>query len=253
MERETLMETLRTSSQKETRSCIRLPQVTLDFHRPLPEAERLLFLGGRPPKAVWVQQLLENRARPSIYAVDHGVDACRRAGLPPTLLIGDADSAAPENWRWGEMQAERVERHPVEKDFTDTQLALQRATEGGPAVLLLTGAFGGRFDHAYSTIFSAAQVKAPCVLADERELAAYVHDGERLTLTFGKRPKALSLLPMTAEAEGVTLEGTHWPLMDATLCQGRPNAVSNVLESGSDSCTIQTGTGCVALYVCWEE
>ena len=161
------METLRTSSQKETRSCIRLPQVTLDFHRPLPEAERLLFLGGRAPAVPWLQEW--RRAWPSadVYAVDHGVDACRRAGLSPTLLIGDADSAAPENWRWGEARAARVERHPVEKDFTDTQLALQRATEGGPAVLLLTGAFGGRFDHAYSTIFSAAQVKAPCVLAEE--------------------------------------------------------------------------------------
>ncbi|MGN0938731.1 MAG: thiamine diphosphokinase [Selenomonas sp.] len=247
MERETVMEMQKTSE----RTTIHLPQGTLDFHRPLPERARLLVLGGRAPAVPWLQEW--RRAWPSadVYAVDHGVDACRRAGLSPTLLIGDADSATPENWRWGEARAARVERHPVEKDFTDTQLALRRAMEDGSAVLLLTGAFGGRFDHAYSTIFSAAQVQTPCVLADERELVVYVHGGERLTVAFRQQPKALSLLPMTAEAEGVTLQGTHWPLTDAVLCQGRPNAVSNVVEKSSKDCTLQVREGCIALYACF--
>ena len=247
MERETVMEMQKTSE----RTTIHLPQGTLDFHRPLPERARLLVLGGRAPAVPWLQEW--RRAWPSadVYAVDHGVDACRRAGLSPTLLIGDADSATPENWRWGEARAARVERHPVEKDFTDTQLALRRAMEDGSAVLLLTGAFGGRFDHAYSTIFSAAQVQTPCVLADERELVVYVPGGERLTVAFRQQPKALSLLPMTAEAEGVTLQGTHWPLTDAVLCQGRPNAVSNVVEKSSKDCTLQVREGCIALYACF--
>ncbi len=247
MERETVMEMQKTSE----RTTIHLPQGTLDFHRPLPERARLLVLGGRAPAVPWLQEW--RRAWPSadVYAVDHGVDACRRAGLSPTLLIGDADSATPENWRWGEARAARVERHPVEKDFTDTQLALRRAMEDGSAVLLLTGAFGGRFDHAYSTIFSAAQVQTPCVLADERELVVYVHGGERLTVAFRQQPKALSLLPMTAEAEGVTLQGTHWPLTDAVLCQGRPNAVSNVVEGSSKDCRLEVRKGCVALYTCF--
>ena len=247
MERETVMEMQKTSE----RTTIHLPQGTLDFHRPLPERARLLVLGGRAPAVPWLQEW--RRAWPSadVYAVDHGVDACRRAGLSPTLLIGDADSAVLENWRWGEARAARVERHPVEKDFTDTQLALRRATEGGAAVLLLTGAFGGRFDHAYSTIFSAAQVQVPCVLADEREFVAYVHGGERLTVAFRQQTKALSLLPMTAEAEGVTLQGTHWPLTDAVLCQGRPNAVSTAVEKSSKDCTLQVREGCIALYACF--
>ena len=247
MERETVMEMQKTSE----RTTIHLPQGTLDFHRPLPERARLLVLGGRAPAVPWLQAWRQAWPSADVYAVDHGVDACRRAGLSPTLLIGDADSATPENWRWGEARAARVERHPVEKDFTDTQLALRRAMEDGSAVLLLTGAFGGRFDHAYSTIFSAAQVQTPCVLADERELVVYVHGGERLTVAFRQQPKALSLLPMTAEAEGVTLQGTHWPLTDAVLCQGRPNAVSNVVEGSSKDCRLEVRKGCVALYTCF--
>ena len=247
MERETVMEMQKTSE----RTTIHLPQGTLDFHRPLPERARLLVLGGRAPAVPWLQAWRQAWPSADVYAVDHGVDACRRVGLSPTLLIGDADSAAPENWRWGEARAARVERHPVEKDFTDTQLALRRAMEDGSAVLLLTGAFGGRFDHAYSTIFSAAQVQTPCVLADERELVVYVHGGERLTVAFRQQPKALSLLPMTAEAEGVTLQGTHWPLTDAVLCQGRPNAVSNVVEGSSKDCRLEVRKGCVALYTCF--
>ena len=151
---------------------------------------------------------------------------------------------------WGEAHAAHVERHPVEKDFTDTQLALRHASQDD-AILLLTGAFGGRFDHAYSTMFSAAQVKTPCLLADERETVAYLRAGETLTLHCHTQPKAISLLPMTAAVTGVTTTGLHWPLQGATLAQALPNAVSNVFEATARDCTIFIRSGCLAVYACW--
>lgn len=229
---------------------IELPQVTFDFHQPLPDATCVLFLGGRMPSDAWAGKMLALQKNASIVAVDRGVATCRRLDLSPAVLLGDADSAANDDWAWGEAHAAHVERHPVEKDFTDTQLALRHASQDD-AILLLTGAFGGRFDHAYSTMFSATQVKTPCVLADERETIAYLHAGETLTLHCHTQPKAISLLPMTAAVTGVTAKGLHWPLKGATLTQVLPNAVSNVLEADTRDCTISIRSGCLAVYACW--
>lgn len=239
--------------EEPARTGIQLPQATLQYTGRLPSIDRLLVLDGRPPEAEWLHAMVNLLApQHDIYAVDHGVDACHTAGVAPSVLLGDADSATLDSWRWGTDHAISIEKYQREKDLTDTQLALVRATKGEPATLIITGTFGGRFDHAYSTIFSAAQLKSiPCILADEHELIVYVHAGRQMTLVCERRPKAISLLPMTAEARGVTFTGTHWELHDATLYQKQSNAVSNELEAGGNRCMLQIRTGCVALYACW--
>lgn len=239
-----------TSSHLPKNSCIELPQATCEFHRPLPKTATMLFLGGRAPSEAWAHSLLDGNTCAAICAVDRGVAICRTLMLSPDMLLGDADSATSDDWAWGEAHAKRIERHPVRKDLTDTQLALHRMDDSN-TVLLLTGAFGGRFDHAYSTIFSAAQAKGTCVLADERESIAYVRAGETLSLHCHKQPKAISLLPMTSNVTGVTATGLYWPLADATLAQAMPNTVSNVLADGAHDCTISIQTGCLAVYACW--
>ena len=235
-----------------TSETLQLPQFQGDFHRPLPDICRVLLLGGRPPAIDWLHAALVTLPAPEIWAVDHGIDLCRQADLPPHLLIGDADSATPENWAWGCRSATRVERHPIEKDLTDTQLALMRAAKGSPSALLLSGAFGGRFDHAFSTTFSAAQHLGTCLLADEAEIMLFVHSGEQLSIKCLQAPQALSLLPLTAQVQGVTLRGTHWQLVNATLTQTCPNAVSNELEGTHRHVDVSVAQGTLGLYLCYE-
>ena len=48
-----------------------------------------------------------------------------------------------------------ITKVPTKKDVTDTQLALQMIkAEYNEAVVIMTGAWGGRFDHAFSAVFS---------------------------------------------------------------------------------------------------
>ncbi|MDD7055577.1 MAG: thiamine diphosphokinase, partial [Selenomonadaceae bacterium] len=148
-----------------------------------------------------------------------------------------------------------IDKYQREKDDTDTQLALRTASEAahGQATLLLTGAFGGRFDHAYSTIFSASRAQVPVVLADEKEACCFLHAGESLRITCKQHPKAFSLLPLTDAVTGVTLQGAHWPLADATLTQACPNAISNELESADNALSLSIRSGILAVYCCWQE
>ncbi|MGN0950949.1 MAG: thiamine diphosphokinase [Mitsuokella sp.] len=210
----------------------------------------LLVSGGRAPAGSWLQEMAAGR---DVWAVDHGLDACRKAGILPDRLIGDGDSAKPASWQWAKEQNVPIAKFPVEKDDTDTQLALKMAKGAGFPAAIVTGAFGGRFDHALSTMMSCAFAPLPCLVSDERETLVFVRGGETLQVTPKIAPKAISLLPFTAVCEGVTLQGTHWPLKNAVLTQKSMRAVSNVLEKGHDSLTISLEDGLLGLCFVWKE
>ncbi|WP_443873210.1 thiamine diphosphokinase, partial [Mitsuokella multacida] len=146
--------------------CLQLPQLRLQGPLACFQDACLLVVGGRAPEAAWLREAAKGR---EVCAVDHGLDACLAAGIRPQRLIGDGDSAAPAAWQLAKEQHIPIEQFPVEKDDTDTQLALKLAREAGFPAAIVTGAFGGRFDHALSTVTSCAFAPLPCLLADERE------------------------------------------------------------------------------------
>ncbi|MBR1693952.1 MAG: thiamine diphosphokinase, partial [Selenomonas sp.] len=150
----------------------------------------LLITGGRAPAARWLAQL---PTPAKIYAADRGLDTCRTQNIIPDYILGDGDSATESTWNWGKNLGVPLEEFSVAKDLTDTQLALAKM-KAAPAIII-TGAFGGRFDHLYSLMFSCASQQVPCLLSDEQETLAFVKTGEELTFHFKQHPHAISLLP----------------------------------------------------------
>ena len=132
---------------------LQLPQLCLQGALSCFQQACLLVVGGRAPEVEWLRKASEGRI---VWAVDHGLDACLAAGIVPQRLIGDGDSAAPAAWHFAEKKGIPIEKFPPEKDDTDTQLALRIAKEAGFPAAIVTGAFGGRFDHALSTVMSCA-------------------------------------------------------------------------------------------------
>lgn len=229
------------------KNSILLPELKAEFNYDLPKKELLLIGGGRAPAKAWLQSISKGK---TVWCIDHGLDCCRQADILPQRLIGDGDSAAQENWQWAAEQNIPIAQFPPEKDFTDTQLALQMAAEEQSTVIL-SGAMGGRFDHAYSTILSFAHSGLPGCIADELETIFFLREGEKLQLHFAKEPKAVSLLPMTAQVTDVKLTGVHWPLNNALLEQHLPYAVSNRLAG--KKITLSIGQGILGIYICWNE
>lgn len=213
-------------------------------------AQEILFVaGGRAPSLDWLRTVASGR---KIFCVDKGVEACRVCGIVPNFLIGDFDSASLDSVEWARAKKIPVEKYPADKDFTDTQLALRRAAEiFGEHVAILTGCFGGRADHLYSTVFTCAASERKIFLADEREIIFFVRGGESVDVNFFREPKALSLLPMTTTCEGVTTKNLHWELNGAILTQIFPNATSNRIDAKKIS--VSVGCGTLAIYFCFAE
>ena len=209
-------------------------------------SEVLLISGGRKPSIDWFNEVKLNRP---IYCIDHGVDLCREVNAVPELLIGDLDSATGDSIQWALDNNINIERHLVDKDFTDTQLALAQINDSSFAII--TGAFGGRLDHLFSILFTCANSQVKSCLADDREIVIFVSNNESVSIEFKSKPLALSLLPITDICKGVNIEGVHWPLQFANLRQSMPNAVSNRVESKTVNISVKEGK--LAVYLCFTE
>ena len=124
---------------------ITLPeQVEIDI--PSSQTKTMLIVsGGRAPSLKWLKAIAPDK---KICCVDHGIDACKAADILPDFLFGDNDSASSESWDWAETHNVTINKYPREKDLTDTQLALLQTAGNN---VILTGAFGGRLDHLFST------------------------------------------------------------------------------------------------------
>ena len=112
-------------------SNIYLPQITMALSHSLTMPPTLMVIGGRAPKKGWLSSVVESNNIETIIAADKGLDALRGDGIVPTLMIGDDDSVSDESLAWSRAKNIPKEKFPVEKDYTDTQLVLQKIKAGG--------------------------------------------------------------------------------------------------------------------------
>ncbi|MBQ6373975.1 MAG: thiamine diphosphokinase [Clostridia bacterium] len=172
---------------------------------------------------------------------DGGWQVAAAAGVTPDLVIGDFDSsAAPRDLP--------VERHPVEKDDTDTLLCLKRGLSMGFEDFFIVGGFGGRLDHTlanFQTLNYAAARGARAVMCDGASWATVLRDGQ---LTLPRRPGKLSVFALDTACEGVTLRGTKYDVTDITLTSARPLGMGN--DFSGDAAAIRVRSGALLVLVC---
>ena len=224
-----------------------LPQLEIEFD-PKVDVRQVLVLGGRAPRSSWLRQAASGK---TVWAADRGAEACRTAEIKPACVLGDFDSISVEAREWLEGWGVETEQFPTDKDYTDFQLCLSRMKGD----LLVTGCWGGRFDHAFSNIFSAlwgnewgADIQ---VFADESEALIPLRGDSEVELFFDIPPVAVSLLPLSGECENVTIRGVKWELNNVKLTQGRPYAISNVPVD--DRISVEIGSGFLGVYCLFDE
>jgi hypothetical protein len=96
-----------------------------------------------------------------VIAVDGGLDHALNVGLEPRYLVGDLDSVTDEGLTWAARHAS-IDRHPTDKDRTDTELALVLAATLDPDRITLIGG-GDRLDHTIAAIGSLGALSVTSV------------------------------------------------------------------------------------------
>lgn len=180
-----------------------------------------------------------------VIAADGGARSLDRLGRRPDRLIGDLDSVEPSLVERLASSDVMVDRHPLDKEASDTELAVEVALEGGATEVVLLGAFGGsRVDHQLANVLlltdpalAGRNVRAVWAWAQVRA----IRDGELLVLG-GAVGETVTLLPVGGDVTGVTTDGLRWPLEAATLRMGRSRGLSNEVASVPASVRIEVGT-----------
>ena len=184
-----------------------------------------------------------------ILCADGGWQLAQKAGAKPDLVIGDFDSS-------NQPGRGPVERHPVEKDDTDTMLCLKKGLSMGFDEFLIVGGFGGRIDHTlanFQAMRYAADRAATVEMNDGESWATVVEGGAARVRAdaIGGGPVKLSVFALDRKCRGVTVRGTKWAVEDAVWTNGFPLGVSNVITG--EYAEIAVKEGALLVTLCREE
>lgn len=178
-----------------------------------------------------------------VIACDSGYRHALAAGITPDVLLGDFDSYTMP------LPADIPILHfPVDKDDTDTMLAVRHALQCDCDDLVLYGALGGRLDHAYANLqaaaFAAEHGAAFRIMAQDNVCYA-LHDS---AMTLDRVPGySVSLLAHSQCCVGVNATGLKYPVEDLTLENTFPLGVSNAFAAEQATIRVKEGTLLVIL------
>ena len=180
----------------------------------------------------------------AVIAADGGVAALDGLGRRPDRLVGDLDSADAALVERLEAAGVVVDRHPTDKEASDTELAVRAAIAGGATRVDLLGATGGeRLDHELANLLLLAEPDFEGV--DLRAVAGATtiraaRGGQSLALEGGEGD-LITLLPIGGDARGVTTTGLRWALDGAALRMGGSRGLSNVVVEYGASVRLTDG------------
>ena len=176
-------------------------------------------------------------------AADAGLHLCERLGVRPDVVLGDFDSM---DVRQAPADCIRV---PVEKDDTDTMLAVKTGLERGETEFHIYGGMGGR-----RTDHTIANFQALLYLARRGAQGWLYGQGERYTavcggtVTFPARDRGiLSVFCLGADARDVSIQGGQYPLHHAVLTAEFPLGVSNHFVGRPITVSVRDGSLLIGL------
>jgi thiamine pyrophosphokinase len=181
-----------------------------------------------------------------VIAADGGLDHARAAGLTPAGLIGDLDSVSEEGLAWAQQHA-TIQRHPIDKAATDTELAVAFAAGMNPSRVIMVAGGGDRLDHTLAAIGALGAIALTSVPLVEcwwgGQYLQVVHGPARVTIKIGSPggETRISLLAMHGTCTGVTLSGTKWPLERAELQPLVGHGLSNIAIEPDVELALSTG------------
>ena len=166
-----------------------------------------------------------------VVAADGGARGARRLGFTIDLVVGDGDSLTPAELERLAAAHVEIRRAPLDKDESDTELAILAAVERAADKLTVVGAFGGpRLDHALANVALLALPALngrSCELLDPTARVRLLTGPATLELP-GRAGDIVSLLPFGDGVLGVTTDGLAYPLRDEPLPAGPARGLSNV-------------------------
>lgn len=179
--------------------------------------------GNEPSKDILIKIVNESDI---IIGADRGCEVLWKNKIIPNIIVGDFDSVDKEIYSKYRGQSKEFTYNP-EKDYTDTDIAFNKAVEMEVDSITLLGCTGTRMDHTLANIGllkKAMDKKVYCEIIDNNN-KMFLINGE--TVFKGKKGETISFLAYFQKVENLNIIGSKYPLYNYNLEIGDSLTVSN--------------------------
>jgi thiamine pyrophosphokinase len=204
----------------------------------------VIFANGEPVKLEIVKEYLP--AKPIIIAADGGVNHLNDYNLKPKYILGDMDSAKPQE-RVRYPQAELI--YKTDPNATDLQKTLRFALEQNPASITIFNALGKRADHSAGNLYILQNLgcNLPLTILDNYGGLTMLSEGRHRFS--GKKGRTISFFSFKP-VQNISLFGFCYHLENKNYADGFLG-VSNVATE--NVCGISFEGGPLFMYEAFEE
>lgn len=201
---------------------------------------KILIIGGGTPPS---KELLKEESQRCDYIIcaDRGGEYIRAIDKLPDLLLGDFDSLNKDLLDYYINSGVTIERFPSKKDYTDTELCLQRALNLKPDEIVFLSCTGSRLDHVIGNIGLLKQLL-------DKNIKGYIKDDNNNIFLIknhaeicGKPGQLISFQAFTEKVSGLTVAGVRYPLNNFTLNSWSSFTVSNVFLNDHVNISFDSG------------
>ncbi len=188
-----------------------------------------------------LEQLIKDKKIDKIIAIDGGANIARELNLQPDLIIGDLDSITESNKEYFSNKKIETIKFPVEKDQTDTEIAVDYCLENNFKELFLTAALGGRIDQELANLnlleyIYELDLKAK-IISQKTEIALI----DQKKKFFNKKGYRLSLIPQTKVVIGISITGCKYNLESQQMERAKSRGISNLIVSQEAEISLEKG------------
>lgn len=178
-----------------------------------------------------------------VIAADAGLKNTEKFSIKPDIIVGDFDSLKTRP------KGNNVITHPVEKNDTDTLLAVKLAFKKGYKNFRIFGCIGGRLDHTFGSVQTSSYI------AENGGKGVFYGNDENFTvikndsITFNNECAGnISVFSVSGISKGVNIKNLHYELKNGELTPNFPLGVSNEFAGKESIISVDDGK----LLIIWQ-
>ncbi len=176
-----------------------------------------------------LKKIIKKEDVKKIIAVDGGAEILKKISLTPDSIIGDLDSISENTLNFFKNKGVEINKYPVEKDETDSELAINYCKKNKLEELIITAALGGRIDQELANINLLEYIRSKKLAAKiiDKNIEISIIDKEKVFVN--KKNYRLSLIPQTSLVKNTTISGCKYDLDNKDLYRLKTRGISNLI------------------------
>jgi len=205
-------------------------------------SKALLILNGKLDlNKSEIETIIKERNINKVIAVDGGSNNIKNLNIIPDLIIGDLDSVTDNTLNYYRNHNVEIREFPVEKDQTDSEIAVEFCQKKNYHEIFITAALGGRIDQQIANLnlleyINELGLKAK-IISRNVEIALI----DKFKDFKGKEGYRLSLIPQTKVVEKLSIQGCKYNLDGRNIYRSKSRGVSNLIKNSLAKVSIKSG------------